>query len=99
MTEDWMMLLVTAKITAKPGQRDKIIENSNDLVETTRKEPGCMNYDLYSSTEDENILMVLEKWENKEALDTHTETDHFQAFGQAIEDMVAEEMEVTIYQV
>ncbi len=32
-----MMLLVTAKITAKPGQRDKIIENSNDLVETTRK--------------------------------------------------------------
>lgn len=94
-----MMLLVTAKITAKTGQRNRIIENAKNLVESTRKEPGCISYDLYSSTEDENILLVLEKWENQEALDIHLETDHFLAFGQDCEDLLAEEMDVTIYPV
>jgi quinol monooxygenase YgiN len=48
-------------------------------------------------TEDENVLLMFEKWESKEALDTHMQTEHFKAFGAAIEDLVAKELEITIF--
>jgi quinol monooxygenase YgiN len=50
-----------------------------------------------ASTEDENVLLMFEKWESKEALDTHMQTEHFKAFGAAIEDLVAKELEITIF--
>lgn len=93
------MILVNAKITAKPGKKDRIIESAQNVIESTRQEPGCINYHLYANTEDENILMMLEKWETQEALDIHMKTDHFQAFGKAIEDLVAEELDIKVYTV
>jgi quinol monooxygenase YgiN len=40
---------------------------------------------------------MFEKWENKEVLDAHMQTEHFKAFGAAIEDLMAKELEITIY--
>lgn len=91
------MIMVTATITAKPGQRGAIIEKSQDLIESTRLEPGCISYHLYASTEDEDVLMMFEKWENKEVLDAHMQTEHFKAFGHVIEDLVAKELDILIY--
>lgn len=42
---------------------------------------------------------MLEKWENKEVLDTHMQTEHFKAFGYAIEDRMAKKLEINIYYV
>ena len=34
-----------------------------------------------------------------EVLETHMQTEHFKAFGAAIKDMVAKELEISIYSV
>ncbi|MBI5458388.1 putative quinol monooxygenase [Methanobacterium sp.] len=91
------MIIVTATITAKPGKRNEIISKSNDLIKSTRLEPGCINYNLYASTENEDALVMVEQWENKEVLDTHMQTDHFKAFGVAIGDILAEDLGIDIY--
>lgn len=91
------MILVTAKITSKSGDRNNIISKSKDLIESSRLESGCISYDLYESIEDVDVLMMLEQWENREALETHLKTEHFKAFGVAIEDFLDEEMGITIY--
>ncbi len=91
------MIIVNATITAKPGKRDEIISKSQDLIKSTRSEPGCISYNLYASTENEDALIMIEQWENKEVLDTHMQTDHFKAFGTAIGDILAEELGIDLY--
>ena len=91
------MIIVTATITGKPGKRDELISKSQDVIKSTRLEQGNISYELLASTEDDDVLLMFEKWENKKVLDTHMQTEHFKAFGSAIEDLVAKELEITIY--
>jgi len=91
------MIIVTAAITGKPGKRDELISKSQDVIKSTRLEQGNISYELLASTEDENVLLMFEKWENKEALDAHMQTEHFKAFGSAIGDLVAKGLDITIY--
>ena len=91
------MIIVTATITVKKGNRDELISKSQNVITSTRQEQGNISYELLASTEDENVLMMFEKWESKEALDAHMQTEHFKAFGAAIEDIVAKELEIAIY--
>lgn len=91
------MILVTAVIQAKPGKRNKLISKSRNVVEFTRLESGNISYSLYASTENEDVLLMFEQWENMDALRSHTQTEHFKAFGAAIEEFLAGDMDVTIY--
>lgn len=91
------MIIVTATITGNPGKRDELISKSQDVIKSTRLEQGNISYELLASTEDDDVLLMFEKWKNKEALDTHMQTEHFKAFGSSIEDLVAKELEITIY--
>ena len=91
------MIIVTATITAKPDERDNIILKSQNLIESTRLESGCISYNLYKSTENDDILLMHEQWENLEALETHMQTEHFKAFGVAIEDILARKLDIAVY--
>jgi quinol monooxygenase YgiN len=91
------MIIVTATITAKHGKRDEIIIKSQDLIESTRLESGCNSYNLYASIEDEDKLLMLEQWDNLEVLESHMLTEHFKAYGAAIEDIIARKLDITIY--
>jgi quinol monooxygenase YgiN len=92
-----VVIILTATITAKLGKRDELISKSQDLIKSTRSEPGCISYDLYASTENDDALVMIEQYENKEALDAHMQSDHFKAFCGATADILAEEMGVDIY--
>ena len=91
------MIIVKATITAKPGDRDKIISISQDVIGPTRSELGCISYELFASTQDKDVLVMFEQWENREVLETHMQSEHFKAFGAAIKDMIAKELEISVY--
>jgi quinol monooxygenase YgiN len=93
------MIIVTAKMHVKPGKKDDFILKTQDLIEATRKEDGCISYHLYASTEDENILVMLEHWEDYASLNTHMETNHFKKFGETIESHLAKDLDVTSYSI
>jgi quinol monooxygenase YgiN len=93
------MITVTAKITAKSGEKNKIISKSRDLIESTRLESGCISYNLYASTEDENTLLMFEQWENRDVLDLHMQTEHFKAFNASIENILENEVDIAVYSV
>jgi len=48
-----------------------------ELVESTRKEEGCIKYELYQDEKDSRTLVIVEEWESKESLDKHWSSDHF----------------------
>ena len=91
------MIIVRAKIKAKKGEKDNIISKSQDLIDSSRLDPGNISYNLYAGTENEDLLIMLEQWESSQALDAHMQTEHFKAFGRAIENIVAEEMDIAVY--
>ena len=47
------------------------------LISPTRKEDGCLRYDLYRSTEGPAAYLLYEIWESREHHTAHTKTDHF----------------------
>ena len=83
-------LIVIAEIAAKSGLEDQLGTHLLALVEPTRKEDGCIRYDLHLSHTEAGRYIFLETWTSREALDRHMQTPHFQAFAAATKDLLAE---------
>jgi quinol monooxygenase YgiN len=69
---------VVATFQAKPGQEAELKKALIALVAPTRKEAGCLNYDLHISPEDPGKFLFHENWTTKAALDVHLKNDHIQ---------------------
>mmetsp|Transcript_9068 Transcript_9068/g.21686 ORF Transcript_9068/g.21686 Transcript_9068/m.21686 type:complete len:101 (-) Transcript_9068:52-354(-) len=74
---------VTATFKVTPGKEAEFIEAGKAVCEATRKEEGCIYYDLVQDQEDGSTFQMVEKWTSAAALDTHLKTDHVGAFGKA----------------
>ncbi|MBQ6813483.1 MAG: antibiotic biosynthesis monooxygenase [Methanobrevibacter sp.] len=91
------MIVVLAKVVPKSEEDcEKIIEFAQDLIENSRKEEGNVDYNLYSNTGDGTLLFV-EQWESMEILGVHLQKEHFLKFGANIENLVAEELSINVY--
>ncbi|WP_288142571.1 putative quinol monooxygenase [Mesorhizobium sp.] len=67
-------------VRAKPGQERELGRRMAALLDPTRAEPGCIAYDLFQSTEDPAVWVLLERWRSAADLDAHVVTDHFAGF-------------------
>lgn len=76
------MLIVIAAITAAPGKRDAFIQAAQPCIAATRKEDGCLHYELLASTENADALLYYERWASREALEWHQVSEHMKTFRQ-----------------
>ena len=67
-------------IRAKPGREQDLGRRMSALLEPTRAEPGCLAYDLYQSTEDPTVWVLIERWRAVADLDAHVLSSHMKAF-------------------
>jgi quinol monooxygenase YgiN len=72
-------ITVIATFQARPGKEAELKQALIGLVAPTRKENGCINYDLHASPEDPAKFLFHENWTSKAALDAHMQTPHIQA--------------------
>lgn len=77
------MIVVTSTFKTKPGMRDTVLELAYPCVEATRKEKGCIRYELFMSSEDSVTLQFIEEWTDIQALREHLKTSHLTAFKEA----------------
>lgn len=90
------MIKIIAKMTI---QEDKVEACKNiieDLVEATRKEDGCIQYQLFQDVRNTNVLTFIEEWQNNDAFKIHTKTEHFLNIMPKIKEMLEKDMEVSI---
>jgi quinol monooxygenase YgiN len=92
------MIHVLAVITAKPGQREKILEAFRANVPAVRAEDGCIEYgaavdaDGLGSLQTKcgpDTFVVVEKWASVDALKAHAAAPHMAAYAAKTRDMVA----------
>jgi len=69
---------VVAHIRAKAGKEEEMKKMLLGLIEPTRKEAGCRQYELYQNKQDAADLTFVEEWESDAALDAHLQTPHLQ---------------------
>ena len=50
---------------------------ATELVELSKRDKGCIAYDLFESATVDTHLMICETWETEEDLKAHMESAHF----------------------
>ena len=91
-------LLVT--FHAKPGQREAFLRGlvTGGVLDAIRGETGCQRYDFYLSAQDENELLLVERWESQAHQQVHMTQPHMAAMKQ-LEEQNIESVELTVYEV
>lgn len=64
-------------LRARTGHEPFLEAELRALVPPTRKEDGCLQYDLHRAADGTGAFFLHEVWETREHHTAHTKTDHF----------------------
>ena len=79
---------VIATLIAKPGQQATLELLLRDLLEPTRLEAGCEQYDLHQDLQHPETFYMLERWSDDAALADHDQSTHIQHFRAKAADVI-----------
>jgi quinol monooxygenase YgiN len=85
-----MVVTVLAEIVAKPGREQELKHELLQMLEKTRLEEGCIQYDLHVALKEPGHFAFVENWASEETLKAHSESAHLKAFGAKAPELVAE---------
>jgi quinol monooxygenase YgiN len=75
LPKDAVTLIVILR--AREGQDTLLEAELRAMVSPSRKEEGCLRYDLHRSIDTPGALLLHEVWASREAHTEHTHTPHF----------------------
>ncbi len=70
------------------------VELFQTLVRETRKEEGCLKYDLVEDKDNKGTFLMVELWESEEHLNRHNGQDHLLNFRKDISKMLESSTQV-----
>jgi quinol monooxygenase YgiN len=76
LTPDAMVLIV--QFRAREGQEGVLEQELRALVPATRREEGCLTYELHRSASTPGHFMLVEIWASRDHHTRHLETPHMQ---------------------
>lgn len=76
------MVYLLAEIQAKPGKEQIVKQALLQLLEPTRQEEGCQQYELFVDENVEGLFLMQEIWTTEQALEGHNNTAHLRHFGE-----------------
>lgn len=91
-------LTVIAQVKAQPGKEAEVRELLLSLVAPSRKDAGCLNYDLHQATENPTMFLFHENWTSKAHLDAHLQKPDLQAVLGKVGKLVAEPPQITLWE-
>jgi len=91
------ILRVVARVKARPNKVNELLSVLSSLVEPTRKEPGCLSYELMQNNEDPTDFTLIEEWQSNTALESHFATKHFKDALVKLPNLVASEPDIRQY--
>jgi quinol monooxygenase YgiN len=90
-------LLVTIK--AKPGKEKDVEAVFAPCIAATKKEPGCLAYELNRDPDEPTTYLMFEKFKSVAALEDHLKEDHTKKLLKALDELTAEQIKAKVYQV
>jgi quinol monooxygenase YgiN len=68
---------IVVLMRARAGHEPFLEAELRALVTPTRKEDGCLQYDLHRATDGTGAFLLHEVWASRDHHTAHTKTDHF----------------------
>ena len=72
-----MIQLNCSLIVEKAENVRPLMEKAMELVAFSLHDKGVINYDFLQSVTNDDRFMIIETWENEDALKAHSESEHF----------------------
>jgi quinol monooxygenase YgiN len=91
-------ITVVATFQAKPGKEAELKKALIGLVAPTRKEAGCINYDLHASPDDPARFLFHENWTSQAHLDAHLQSAHIRALLPRVDELCTQFPQITIWE-
>lgn len=91
------MYTIIAKLTARAGQEEKLIEALKGLTKTTREEPGNIAYIPHVAANNPSEIIIFEQYVDEAALQFHAQSPHFKAVFEArFDELLSKPLEITV---
>jgi quinol monooxygenase YgiN len=91
-------LTVVATFEARPGKEAELRQSLLALLAPTRKEAGCVNYDLHIAPDNPAKFLFHENWTGKEMLDAHLKSPHLAALLPRVDELCVAFPEITFWE-
>jgi quinol monooxygenase YgiN len=73
-------LTIVARIEAKTGKIERVKTALLKLIEPTREEEGCLQYDLHQDKDNPEVFIFYENWESRVLWQNHMNNDHLKTY-------------------
>ncbi len=89
-------IVLVARLKVKKDKIEEAKEAALALVEVSRAEAGCINYDIHQAIDDETVFVWHETWATKTALDEHFAMSYFNEFFAKVGEVAEEPPQITL---
>lgn len=74
-------LVLHVTYVARPGMRERFVKEAEEsgVLEKIRLEEGCLGYEYFYSVEDEERILLVEKWTSEDCQKKHLGQPHMEA--------------------
>lgn len=83
-----MNIYLSAVIHIKENYMMDAIEILKKLVIETRKEKGCIQYELFEDNRNKGVFFIHENWESNDHLHNHQVSEHMMKFRDGISSLL-----------
>lgn len=84
------MILVIARLRVVRGAMGAMLKELDAFAGHTRNEHGCVEYTPLRSLEDDDLIVIVERWQDRESLDAHLSSLEMASYRQATAQLVAQ---------
>ncbi len=93
------MIVIHATIKAQPGKEDILLGHLRTLIAASNQEQGVLKYVVGEDITEGGTFHLMEEYKDQEALDWHIQSEHFQAIGAVLGDLLATPPEIKQYEI
>ncbi len=74
------MILVTGRVQIPEEQRSRFLKVATEMCSRSRQDEGCSGYRFYADLEQPGRYVIIEEWDDDDALQRHFAQPHTGAF-------------------
>jgi quinol monooxygenase YgiN len=93
-----MAYVLIARMKTRDGEQERAADLVRRLAEASSAEPGNIHYIPHRDAEDPRVFLLYEQYVDKDALDAHRQTEHFQTLAEGELFGLMDERERTFYE-
>ncbi|MBA3914425.1 MAG: antibiotic biosynthesis monooxygenase [Acidobacteriales bacterium] len=92
------MVVLAVTWMAKSGHEQEVADLFSKLTEESRKEPGCLMYQVHQQRTDPRRFFIYEQYADDAGLEAHRVTPHFMQFAKKDLPRIADRVEGQIFE-